>query len=130
MRKELEGRRSDRKHDGSWSLDFPPELVAAMTAAYTSLLQTENQTQLACMPLSLSMEWEVSKEKERKPKTLKKEESRGQLDSKRGKEEIQKREGEQATETCIELVKFIRYEPDHSSTCSWGLGTEKGEEKP
>jgi len=33
------------------------------------------------------------------------------LDNKRRKEENEKGEGEQATATCIELVKFMRYEP-------------------
>jgi len=37
---------------------------------------------------------------------------------------------EQAIETCIEFVKFMRYEPYHSSTWSWGLGVEKEEENP
>jgi hypothetical protein len=37
---------------------------------------------------------------------------------------------EEATETCIEFVKFMRYEPYHSSTWSWGLGIEKEEENP
>jgi hypothetical protein len=41
VRRELEGRRSDREHDGSWSLDLPSEPAAAMTAAHTSLLQAE-----------------------------------------------------------------------------------------
>jgi len=56
VRRELEGRRSDRKHGGSWSLNLPPESAAVMTATHTSLLQAENRTQLACMPLSLSVE--------------------------------------------------------------------------
>jgi len=30
VRRELERRRSDRKHGKSWSLDLPPELAAAM----------------------------------------------------------------------------------------------------
>jgi len=56
VRRELEGRRSDRKHGGSWSLDLPPEPAAAMAAAHTSLFQAKNRTQLACMLLSLSVE--------------------------------------------------------------------------
>jgi len=56
VRRELEGRKSDRKHGGSWSLNLPPESAAAMTAAHTSLFQAENRTQSACKPLSLSME--------------------------------------------------------------------------
>jgi hypothetical protein len=50
------------------------------------------------------------------------------LDSKRGKEENQKREEEQTNKTYRELVKFMRYELYHFSTCSWGLGIEKKEE--
>jgi hypothetical protein len=56
VRRELEGRRSDRKHGGSWSLDLPPEPAAAMAAAHTSLFQAKNRTQPACMLLSLSVE--------------------------------------------------------------------------
>jgi len=43
VRRELQGRRSDRKHSGSWILDLPPEPTVAMTAAHTFLLQAENQ---------------------------------------------------------------------------------------
>jgi hypothetical protein len=77
------------------------------------------------MPFFMSVEREVSKEKKRKPKTWKKKEPKGWLDNKIEKEENWKREEEQTTETYIELVKFMRYKPYHSSTCSWGLGTEK-----
>jgi len=49
MRRELEGRRSDRKHGGSWSLDLPLEPAAAMAAAHTSLLQAKTKpNQPAC----------------------------------------------------------------------------------
>jgi hypothetical protein len=51
------------------------------------------------------------------------------LDSKRGKEENQKREEEQTNKTYRELVKFMRYELYHFSTCSWGLGIEKKKKK-
>jgi hypothetical protein len=50
------------------------------------------------------------------------------LDNKRGREENKKQEEEQTIETCRELVKFMRYELYHFSTCSWGLGIEKEEE--
>jgi hypothetical protein len=43
VRRELEGRRSDRKHGGSWILDLPPESTVAMTVAHTFLLQAENR---------------------------------------------------------------------------------------
>jgi len=56
MRRELEERKSNQKHGGSWSLDLPPEPAAAMVAAHTSLLQAKNQTQPICMLLSLSVE--------------------------------------------------------------------------
>jgi len=44
-----EGRRNDRKHGRSWSLDLPPEPAAPMAAAHTSLSKQKTKpNQPAC----------------------------------------------------------------------------------
>jgi len=56
VRRGLERRRNDQKHGGSRSLELFPEPATTIATTHSPLLQAENQTQPACMPLSLSME--------------------------------------------------------------------------